>query len=52
MSNLNELKLNGSNIVNLSDLGTNLNNLSILWVSRCNINDIGALSTLNKLSEL
>ena len=34
------------------DLGSSLQFLSVLWMARCGLEDLGGLSTMNNLSEL
>ncbi|KAG2378449.1 hypothetical protein C9374_008088 [Naegleria lovaniensis] len=52
LCNLEELKLNGSTIPSIRDLGTSLKNIRILWLSRCGIKELDGISTFSKLREL
>ena len=52
LCNLEELKLNGSTIPSIRDLGTSLRNIRILWLSRCGIKELDGISTFSKLREL
>lgn len=40
LPNLKELRLNGSNIISISSIGTEFRNLKILQVNNCNIKDL------------
>ncbi len=40
LPNLKELRLNGSNIISISSIGTDFRNLKILQVNNCNIKDL------------
>jgi Leucine-rich repeat (LRR) protein len=50
--NLSELKLSGSNIPSIRELGTDWSNLEVLWLVRSNLNDIDGISAFPKLKEL
>jgi len=50
--NLLHLKLTGSNISSLRDLGTGLAKLQVLWLGRCKLQDLGGLASLSELREL
>eukprot|EP01043_Picozoa_sp_COSAG02_P019771 COSAG02_NODE_962_length_15608_cov_16.347692_13_plen_488_part_00 len=52
MPNLRELKLSGSRLSSLRDLGTSLKRLQVLWVSRCGLTDLEGLSAFPALAEL
>ena len=47
--NLKQLKLNGSIIATVRDLGTSLDNLSVLWMARCNLLDLDGISSMSSL---
>lgn len=47
-----QLKLNNSLIPTLRDIGTSLQNLQILWLSRCKLNDLDGISSILNLKEL
>jgi Leucine-rich repeat (LRR) protein len=46
------LKLNGSNIHSLRDIGTSLKTLEALYISRCNLVELSGLVCFPKLQEL
>ena len=50
--NVTELKLSGSAIESLRDLGTDWNNLEVLWLVRTGLTEIDGLSAFSKLKEL
>ena len=50
--NLRELRLTRSCITNTRCLGTQLANLSVLWLGRCHVADLGGLGALPALREL
>lgn len=52
LPNLRQLKLNGSHVPRVRDLGTSLCHLKILWLSRSGLVDLDGISTLNNLQEL
>lgn len=52
MPNLVELKLSGSRLSSLRELGTSLKHLEVLWVSRCGLTDLEGLSAFPALTEL
>eukprot|EP00743_Colponemidia_sp_Colp-15_P009386 GILK01010261.1.p1 GENE.GILK01010261.1~~GILK01010261.1.p1 ORF type:complete len:426 (+),score=67.37 GILK01010261.1:46-1278(+) len=52
LPNLRELKLNGSNIPSMRDLGSSYPSLSVLWMSRCNLADLNGVTSLSKVQEL
>lgn len=52
LPNLRQLKLNGSHVPRIRDLGTSLCHLKILWLSRSGLIDLDGISTLNNLQEL
>lgn len=52
LPNLKQLKLNGSNVPRIRDLGTSLAHLTVLWLSRSCLVDLDGLATLNNLKEL
>jgi hypothetical protein len=49
---LTRLKLSGSSIASVRDLGTNWPNLDVLWLARCGLCDLDGLHGLSMLSEL
>ncbi|XP_041472009.1 leucine-rich repeat-containing protein 56-like [Lytechinus variegatus] len=52
LPNLKQLKLNDSLIASVRDLGTALDNLAVLWMSRCCLCDLDGLSSMSSLKEL
>ena len=52
LPNLRQLKLNGSNVPRIRDLGTSLIYLRVLWLSRSNLADLDGIPTLSHLEEL
>lgn len=48
---LKELRLNGSNIKSISDLGSSYKNLSVLNMDNCNLSDLTGLVCFEKLEE-
>ena len=52
LPNLEELKLNGSTIPSIRDLGTSLKNVKVLWLSRCGIQELDGILALCSLREL
>mmetsp|Transcript_54868 Transcript_54868/g.119997 ORF Transcript_54868/g.119997 Transcript_54868/m.119997 type:complete len:584 (-) Transcript_54868:29-1780(-) len=53
LPNLKHLKLVQSSLLCIRDLGTSLQNLEVLWISRCGLQDLaGAVSALPNLREL
>lgn len=52
VTQLSSLKLSGSHIASIRDLGTNWSNLEVLWLARCGLNDVDGLHGLNGLREL
>ena len=52
LPNLAQLKINGSKMGSLRDMGTSLINLEILWASRCSMNDISGIMMFQNLKEL
>ncbi len=52
LKNLRQLKLNGSIINSLRDIGNSFKNLEILWISKCGMKDLAGLSCFPKLKEL
>ena len=47
-----QLKLSGSNMPCIRELGTSLGTLRVLWLSRCGLADLDGLGALPQLSEL
>ncbi|RNA39995.1 leucine-rich repeat-containing 56 isoform X1 [Brachionus plicatilis] len=52
LPHLRQLKLNGSHVPRIRDLGTSLCHLKILWLSRSGLVDLDGISTLNNLQEI
>ena len=52
LPNLKQLKLNGSHVPRIRDLGTSLIHLRVLWLSRSSLVDLDGIPTLNNLREL
>jgi len=43
--NLKELKINDSIMNSIRDIGTGLQQLEVLWVSRCGLKDLGGINS-------
>ncbi|XP_060031860.1 leucine-rich repeat-containing protein 56 isoform X3 [Erinaceus europaeus] len=52
LPSLRELKLNGSRLGSVRDLGTSLGRLQVLWVARCGLRDLDGIGSLPALKEL
>ncbi|OWK10646.1 hypothetical protein Celaphus_00004977 [Cervus elaphus hippelaphus] len=52
LPNLSQLKLNGSCLGSLRDLGTSLGHLQVLWLARCGLADLDGISSFPALKEL
>ncbi|KAB1251661.1 Leucine-rich repeat-containing protein 56 [Camelus dromedarius] len=52
LPNLSQLKLNGSCLGSLRDLGTSLGRLQVLWLARCGLADLDGVSSFPALKEL
>ncbi|XP_069866001.1 leucine-rich repeat-containing protein 56-like isoform X3 [Dipodomys merriami] len=52
LPNLSQLKLNGSRLTSLRDLGTSLGCLQVLWLARCGLTDLDGIGSLPALKEL
>ncbi|XP_017363362.1 leucine-rich repeat-containing protein 56 isoform X2 [Cebus imitator] len=52
LPNLDQLKLNGSYLGSLRDLGTSLGHLRVLWLARCGLTDLDGIAALPVLKEL
>lgn len=51
LPNLRHLKLSGSNVACIRDLGTSLCQLEVLWMSRCNLQDLSGIGAIPSLQE-
>ncbi len=49
---LEELKLHDSYIPTIRDLGSGFKNLTVLWMSRCNVRDLDGIASFSNLREL
>ncbi|NXO01579.1 LRC56 protein, partial [Rhinopomastus cyanomelas] len=52
LPNLQELKLSGSCLLSLRDLGTTLSHLQVLWIARCGLSNLEGISSCSSLKEL
>ncbi|XP_062605381.1 leucine-rich repeat-containing protein 56-like [Saccostrea cucullata] len=52
LPNLTQLKLSNSNIPCIRDLGSSLRNVTVLWMSRCGLNELDGISSMLSLKEL
>ncbi|GAB5578268.1 leucine-rich repeat-containing protein 56 isoform X4 [Prionailurus iriomotensis] len=52
LPNLSELKLNGSCLGSVRDLGTSLGRLRVLWLARCGLTDLDGIGCFPALKEL
>ena len=52
LPSLRQLKLNGSLIATVRDLGTALGQLRVLWMANCGLQDLDGVSALSSLQEL
>ncbi|ETE73459.1 Leucine-rich repeat-containing protein 56, partial [Ophiophagus hannah] len=52
LPNLKQLKLNGSILTSVRDLGTALSRLQVLWMARCGLSDLDGISCCCSLKEL
>uniref|UniRef100_A0A8C6CIZ0 Leucine rich repeat containing 56 n=1 Tax=Monodon monoceros TaxID=40151 RepID=A0A8C6CIZ0_MONMO len=52
LPNLSQLKLNGSCLGSLRDLGTSLGCLQVLWLARCGLADLDGIGSFPALKEL
>ncbi|XP_066894076.1 leucine-rich repeat-containing protein 56 isoform X1 [Kogia breviceps] len=52
LPNLSQLKLNGSCLGSLRDLGTSLGHLQVLWLARCGLADLDGIGSFPVLKEL
>jgi len=52
LPNLTQLKLNDSCIPSIRDIGTSFSNLIVLWMSRCRVNEIDGIASMQSLQEL
>ncbi|KAM6159440.1 leucine-rich repeat-containing protein 56 [Rhynchocyon petersi] len=49
---LSQLKLNGSRLASVRDLGTSLGHLQVLWLARCGLPDLDGIGSFPALKEL
>merc|ERR1719369_2238678 len=49
---LRKLKLSDSSISCMREIGTGFNNLKVLWMSRCGLEDLDGVSAMHNLKEL
>ncbi|XP_063692535.1 uncharacterized protein F09G8.5-like isoform X2 [Bolinopsis microptera] len=52
LPNIRELRLSGSRISSVRDLGTTLRSLQVLWMSRCGLQDLDGIGSIGTLREL
>ncbi|XP_075401253.1 leucine-rich repeat-containing protein 56 isoform X2 [Tenrec ecaudatus] len=52
LPNLSQLKLNGSRLASVRDLGTSLGHLQVLWLARCGLPDLDGIGSFPALKEL
>ncbi|XP_008592054.1 PREDICTED: leucine-rich repeat-containing protein 56 [Galeopterus variegatus] len=52
LPNLSQLRLNGSRLGSLRDLGTSVGRLQVLWLARCGLTDLDGIASFPKLKEL
>ncbi|XP_054998565.1 leucine-rich repeat-containing protein 56 isoform X3 [Sorex araneus] len=52
LPNLRQLKLNGSRLGSVRDLGTSLGHLQVLWLARCGLSDLDGIGSFPALKEL
>lgn len=52
LPSLSQLKLNGSRLGSVRDLGTSLGRLRVLWLARCGLVDLDGIGSLPALEEL
>ncbi|XP_014651313.1 PREDICTED: leucine-rich repeat-containing protein 56 isoform X1 [Ceratotherium simum simum] len=52
LPNLSQLKLNGSHLGSVRDLGTSLGRLQVLWLARCGLTDVDGIGSFPALKEL
>ncbi|XP_013358376.1 PREDICTED: leucine-rich repeat-containing protein 56 [Chinchilla lanigera] len=52
LPNLSQLKLTGSRLGSLRDLGTSLGHLQVLWLARCGLADLDGIGSFPVLKEL
>lgn len=51
LPNLRHLKLSGSNVPCIRDLGTSLRQLEVLWMRQCNLQDLSGIGAIPSLQE-
>lgn len=52
LPNILELRLSGSRISSVRDLGTTLRSLQVLWMSQCGLEDLDGIASIGQLKEL
>ncbi|KAM5222772.1 leucine-rich repeat-containing protein 56 [Hipposideros larvatus] len=52
LPSLSQLKLNGSRLGSVRDLGTSLGRLQVLWLTRCGLGDLDGIGSFPALKEL
>ncbi|XP_055987573.1 leucine-rich repeat-containing protein 56 [Sorex fumeus] len=52
LPNLRQLKLSGSRLGSVRDLGTSLGHLQVLWLARCGLSDLDGIGSFPALKEL
>ncbi|CAJ1348115.1 unnamed protein product [Effrenium voratum] len=52
LPSLQQLRLSQSHLCTVRDLGTSLQHLKVLWLSRCSLQDLGGITALPLLEEL
>lgn len=50
--NLRQLRLSNSSIISIRELGIGLENLEVLWMSRCGLQELEGITVLHSLQEL
>eukprot|EP01135_Chromosphaera_perkinsii_P011201 Nk52_evm28s2356 gene=Nk52_evmTU28s2356 len=52
LPNMTQLKVSGSYISSVRDLGSSLSNLTVLWMAKCGLSDLDGISSLSNIVEL